>query len=45
MELNTFRTVVEVIVFTAYVAIVLWAYSARRRADFDNAASIPFDHE
>ena len=45
MDLNTFRTVVEVVAFAAFIAIVAWAYSARRRDDFHKAAEIPFDHE
>lgn len=45
MDLNALRTVVEVIAFTTFLAIVAWAYSRRRRGDFERAASIPFDHE
>ena len=45
MDLNTLRTLVEVLCFVAFLGIVAWAYSARRRKDFDQAASIPFDHE
>jgi cytochrome c oxidase cbb3-type subunit 4 len=45
MDLNTLRTVVEVLCFAGFVGIVAWAYSARRRDDFDSAAAIPFDHE
>ena len=45
MDLNTLRTVIEVIAFTTVLAIVAWAYSRRRRGDFERAASIPFDHE
>ena len=45
MDLNTIRTVVEVLAFIAFLGIVAWAYSRNRRADFERAASIPFDHE
>ena len=45
MDLNTLRTVIEVLAFITFLGIVAWAYSRRRRADFERAASIPFDHE
>ncbi len=45
MDLNTIRTVVEVLAFIGFLGVVAWAYSARRRDDFDRAASIPFDHD
>ena len=45
MDLNTIRTVVEVLAFITFLGIVAWAYSRHRRADFERAASIPFDHE
>jgi len=45
MDLNTIRTVVEVLAFLTFLGIVAWAYSRHRRAGFERAASIPFDHE
>jgi cytochrome c oxidase cbb3-type subunit IV len=45
MDLNTVRTVIEVLAFVAFLGIVAWAYSSRRRRDFDAAAALPFDHE
>ena len=29
----------------AFISICLWAYSARRRSDFDEAANLPFADE
>ena len=43
MELNTLRILIELATFTAFVAIVAWAWSARRVDDFDTAARLPFD--
>lgn len=43
MELNTLRIVIELATFTAFVAIVAWAWSARRNEDFEHAARLPFD--
>ena len=45
MDIDTLRTVVEVLAFAAFAGIVAWAYSSRRAVAFDDAAAIPFDHE
>ena len=45
MEINTVREIVTVICFAAFVGIVYWAYSARNKTSFDEAARIPFDDE
>jgi cytochrome c oxidase cbb3-type subunit 4 len=45
MDVNTLRTVIEVLAFIAFLGIVAWAYSAGRREDFHQAARLPFDHE
>jgi len=36
------RTLVTVLSFLSFVGIVWWAYSARRSADFEAAANLPF---
>ena len=38
MDINDLRTIVTVIAFVTFLGIVLWAYSARRQAGFDQAA-------
>lgn len=38
MDLNDIRSLVTVASFLAFIGIVWWAYSARRRAAFDVAA-------
>ena len=43
MELNTVRMVVEVAAFVSFLAIVAWAWSARNRERFEDAAHLPFD--
>jgi len=43
MELNTVSIVIELATFAAFIAIVAWAWSARRVDDFDLAARLPFD--
>lgn len=39
------RNLVTVLSFLSFIGIVLWAYSARRGADFDAAANLPFADE
>jgi len=45
MDINTVRTVIEVLAFAAFLGIVAWAWSARRREDFEQAARLPLDEE
>jgi cytochrome c oxidase cbb3-type subunit 4 len=32
-------------VFIAFIGLVLWAYSSRRKENFDEAANLPFADE
>jgi cytochrome c oxidase cbb3-type subunit 4 len=43
MDLTTVRILLELVTFAAFVAIVAWAWSARRTGDFESAARLPFD--
>lgn len=43
MDLTTVRIVIEIMAFAAFCGIVLWAWSGRRRAEFERAAQLPFD--
>ena len=36
------RSVVTIVSMLTFIGIVLWAYSARRKNDFDEAARLPF---
>ena len=45
MDVNDLRTVLLVLGFVSFVGIVLWAYSKRRRNDFDEAARLPFSED
>jgi cytochrome c oxidase cbb3-type subunit IV len=42
MDLNVLRAAVTLLSFAAFIAIVLWAWSRRRRQAFDEAARLPF---
>jgi cytochrome c oxidase cbb3-type subunit 4 len=39
------RSVVTIVSMLTFIGIVLWAYSARRKNDFDEAARLPFADE
>jgi len=45
MDINTLRAAVTVISLLAFLAIVAWAYAGRRKADFDEMASLPLDED
>ncbi|CAG0929787.1 MAG: hypothetical protein EFKGCFLK_01954 [Rhodocyclaceae bacterium] len=42
MDQNDLRAIVTVLAFLTFIGIVLWAWSGRRRAAFDEAANLPF---
>jgi cytochrome c oxidase cbb3-type subunit IV len=42
MEVNDLRIVVTVAAFFLFVAILVWAYRPANRAQFDDAAHLPF---
>jgi cytochrome c oxidase cbb3-type subunit 4 len=43
MDINTLRSVVTVAGLICFVGIVAWAWSARKRTDFEQAARLPFE--
>ncbi|HYJ18037.1 MAG TPA: cbb3-type cytochrome c oxidase subunit 3 [Burkholderiales bacterium] len=45
MDLNDFRIAVTVAAFLTFLGIVAWAYSARRRNDYDQAARMALDDD
>jgi cytochrome c oxidase cbb3-type subunit 4 len=44
MDIGTVRGLVTLFVMLAFIGLVFWAYSKRRKADFDEMANLPF-HE
>ena len=44
-DLNTIRTTITVLAMLAFLGIVAWAWSSRRRADFDAAARLPLEED
>ncbi len=45
MDTGTIGAIVTVVFFVIFVGIVLWAWSGRRKKDFDAAANLPFEEE
>ena len=45
MEIGTLRGLGTILVCVAFIAIVLWAYSSKRKQSFDEAANLPFADE
>ena len=42
MNMDDLHIAITVISFLVFVGIGVWAYSRRRRSDFDEAANLPF---
>ena len=45
MDINTISTVITVAALITFLGIVAWAWSSRRRADFEAAARLPLDED
>jgi cytochrome c oxidase cbb3-type subunit 4 len=45
MDMGTARGLVTLALFISFIAIAVWAYSSRRKKDFDEAARLPLDDE
>ncbi|MCE8013622.1 cbb3-type cytochrome oxidase subunit 3 [Billgrantia desiderata] len=42
MDTGTFRGIITGLLIIAFLGITWWAYSRRRKPDFDEAANLPF---
>ena len=45
IDVNTLRIAVTLLSFAAFAGIVIWAWSRRHAARFDEAAQLPFADE
>ncbi|MGC3871764.1 cbb3-type cytochrome oxidase subunit 3 [Halomonas sp. GXIMD04776] len=45
MDIGTFRGITTLLVMIAFLGVVYWAYSKRRKKDFDEAKNLPFADE
>ena len=42
MDTGTFRGIITGILIIAFIGLTLWAFSKRRKKDFEEAARLPF---
>ena len=42
MDIGTLRGLGTLLVLVAFICVVFWAYSGKRKAAFDEAANLPF---
>ena len=45
MDIIDLRSIMTVLAFATFAGIVVWAYSGRRRAAFEEAANLPFTED
>lgn len=45
IDINTLRSVATVACFITFIGILMWAYSSRNAADFEEAANLPFNQD
>ena len=45
MDINDFRGLVTGLLLVSFIGLCFWAYSSKRKADFDEAANLPFADE
>ena len=45
MDAGFLRGLYTVIMFVAFIGIVWWAWSARRKDDFEEAANLPLENQ
>lgn len=45
MEMGTLRGLVTLALMVAFIAVWVWAWSSRRRKDFDEASRLPLEDD
>ena len=45
MDINTFRGLMTLVLMLLFLGIAAWAWSSKRRQDFDEAARLPLEDE
>jgi cytochrome c oxidase cbb3-type subunit 4 len=45
VDIGTVRGLITAALFIAFLALVFWAYSKRRKADFDELARMPLEDD
>ena len=45
MDINDFRGLITAVIFVAFIGICVWAWSKRRKADFEASAQLPLQED
>ena len=45
LDINTLRSIATVAGFITFIGILLWVYSSRNSADFEEASKLPFEQD
>jgi cytochrome c oxidase cbb3-type subunit 4 len=45
MDLNDFRGLLTAVLLFSFVGLWIWAWSSRRKADFDASAALPLEED
>jgi cytochrome c oxidase cbb3-type subunit 4 len=45
MDAGEWRGVFTVVMFILFIGVFVWAYSSRRKTDFEEAAQLPLDED
>ena len=45
LDINTLRSIATVAGLITFIGILIWAYSNRNAANFEEAANLPFDQD
>ena len=45
MDFTLIQSIWSIVVFVTFIGIVFWAFSSKRKSDFDEAARLPFDED
>lgn len=45
MHIDDLRALLTAVLFFAFIGLCLWAWSSRRRADFDASAALPLEED
>lgn len=45
LDVNTLRSLFTVVSFISFVGVVVWAFSRKNSAEFQQAANLPFEQD
>ena len=45
MSFTLIQSIWTIVVMVTFLGIVVWAYSSKRKSDFDEAARLPFEED